>query len=718
MMQPPPTLDEQMAGAPPALGLPPGMLAEAPQPLDTPPVQMPAAAPLTLPPGMLDQPQASALLQAPPGMTAAPAQVAAEPSPSALPEQVAEPERDVLAGIDVNDPIALATKQAEVTRDVMRANLAESKRLDVAVKEEAEKQERRLAERAEREERARERVAQQNVEIQAALKAGPEGTWRDVAQTGTMALFAVLGAAFDRSGRLQEDLPQTLNAIMQQGQERVQGAFARQLQALQVGREQAGDELDAAMDDERRIEAAGAAARTALIEESMRQMDLAVQQGKVDLATLEAAGIPAQMEAQLTEAQAKQRALMLEEQRKAEKEALAARKTEEEIAASRANRARQWAALDLDRQRLALDKDRSQALKEQDRLENEKKKLDILREQGVITDKERARSVPLPGGGVLKANSAEQARDFSSQVASAEILGGLMDQIAVALETGDRDFWGGKKGQELLAKWGAAKLATKDAEQLGAIQGADEALIENLIGKDPTSISVGNLRTQAPRIREARRILEEKVNARARSISTDWAGQKQRVELPRYEAPKEATASADDVQNRLALKPGQATGSVPKLDAQDVTSYVQQLRADIDRQQSAGKLTDRVTGKPVDKKGVVIEQAYRLVDTVKANRRTVAEIDREVASLQRPGLPAGEIARMGKLVQAQRNLEATNARIAVELERERKFLKDRAERSDATVADKAALEAVEAVIGQYGKQSKGRDELKARGEAR
>lgn len=716
-MQPPPTLDEQMAGAPPALGLPPGMLAQAPQPLGPPPAQLPAAGPLTLPPGMLDQPQASALLQAPPGMAAAPAQVAPEPQSAMLPEQVATPERDVLAGIDPNDAIALATRSAEVSRDVQRANLAEAQRLDVAVREEAEKQERRLAERAEREERARERVAQQNAEVQAALRAGPEGTWRDVARTGTEALFAVLGAAFDRSGMLQQALPQTLNGIMQQGQERVQSAFARQLQALQVGREQAGDELDAAMDDERRIEAAGAAARTALIEESMRQMDLAVQQGKVDLATLEAAGIPAQMTAQLTEAQAKQRALQMEEQRKAEKEALAAAKTREEIASSRASRARQWAELDLSRQRLALDTDRSTTLKEQDRLDVEKKKLDIAKEQGLIDDRDLAKAVPLPGGAILKANSAEQARDFSSQVASAEILGGLMDQIAVALETGDRDYWGGKEGQELLAKWGAAKLATKDAEQLGAIQGADEALIENLIGKDPTSISVGNLRTQAPRIREARRILEDKVNARARSISTDWAGQKQRVELPRYEATAEATASADEVQNRLALKPGKATGSVPKLDAKEVSSYVQQLRADIDRQQTAGKLTDRVTGQPVDKKGVVIEQAYRLVETVKANRRTAAEIDREVASLKRPGLPAGEIDRMGKLVQAQRNLEATNARIAVELERERKFLKDRAERSDATVADKAALEAVEAVIGQYGKRSKGREILKARGES-
>lgn len=710
-MQPPPTLDEQMAGAPSPLGLPPGMLASAPQPLGPPPAQMPAAAPLQLPPGMLDQPQASALLQAPPGMAPAPVQAPAQVPPMAS-DQPASPARDVLAGIDVNDPIALATKQAEVTRDVMRANLAESKRLDVAVKEEADKQERRLAERAEREERARQRVAQQNSEIQAALRSGPQGTWRDVARTGTEALFAILGAAFDRSGLLQQALPQTLNGIVQQGQERVQGAFARQLQALQVGREQAGDELDAAMDDERRIEAAGAAARTALIEESMRQMNLSVLQGKVDQATLDAAGLPAQMQAMLSDAQAKQLALQQEEQRKAEKEALAAAKTKEEIAASQANRARQWAALDLDRDRLALDRERSKAQQEQDRLDTEKKKLEIAKEQGLINDREVSRSVPVTGGRVLLANSPEQARDFAKQYAAAEQISTVLDAMAVKLEQGDASWWSSEEGQKLAADYTQALTLMKDSKEFGALAGPDLDIIQGAIGKDPNDVSWQSLKSQAPRLRQTRDLIEREVNGRARSISNKWAESSEQLQLPRFEAPKAASRSATEAQQALTLKPGEATGTIPKLSDKDVDSYVTQLRADLDRKQSAGELRDRVTGQPLGKEGVVIEQAYTLVDTIKANQRTAAELDREVQRLKRPGLPAGEIARMGQLVQARRNLEATNARIMVALERERTFLRDRAKRSDARVEDKAALEAVEKLIGQYGKQSKGREALK------
>lgn len=677
---------------------------------------------MTLPPGMLDQPQASALLQAPPGMAAAPAPMAAEPQALVPPEPVVEPERDVLAGIDPNDAIALATRSAEVSRDVQRANLAEAQRLDVAVREEAEKQERRLAERAEREERARERVAAQNAEVQAALRAGPEGTWRDVARTGTEALFAVLGAAFDRSGLLQQALPQTLNGIMQQGQERVQSAFARQLQALQVGREQAGDELDAAMDDERRIDAAGAAARTALIEESMRQMDLAVQQGKVDLATLEAAGIPAQMTAQLTEAQAKQRALQMEEQRKAEKEALAARKTEAEIAASKANTSQGWARINLDKQKQAADERRLNAQEAKDALEANNKALDVKLKAKELDAKDLNRAVVMPSGTTVLLNSTAEGsqKQAVAKIATARKLGRLVDEITAKGDQAYDPRWiGSPEGQKTRLRWRKLWLSVKDQEELGAVAGTDAQTLDDVTGDDPTGLSAEARRGTTERLQLLKRMAEDEVDDYLYTASVDYRDKKERFKLSERTDPADAAASADEVQNRLALKPGKATGSVPKLDAKEVSSYVQQLRADIDRQQSAGKLTDRVTGQPVGKRGVLIEQAERLVDTYKTNRGTGAEIGREIDRLRATkGLPVSDINRMVDLIQAQKNLESTNARIAVELERERKFLKDRAERSDATVADKAALEAVEAVIGQYGKQSKGRDALKARGEDR
>lgn len=727
-MQPPPTLDEQMAGAPPALGLPPGMLAQAPQPLGPPPAQMQAAGPLTLPPGMLDQPQASALLQAPPGMAAATAQVAPEPQLSMPPEQVAKPERDVLAGIDPNDAIALATRSAEVSRDVQRANLAEAQRLDVAVKEEAEKQERQLAERAEREERARERVAAQNAEVQSALRAGPEGTWRDVAQTGTQALFAVLGAAFDRSGLLQQALPQTLNGIMQQGQERVQSAFARQLQALQVGREQAGDELDAAMDDERRIEAAGASARTALIEESMRQMDLAVQQGKVDLATLEAAGVPGMMQGQLKAAtdkqvQADKDAAYTNEKRQADLAKLA-----EDVRASKVKTSQDWARINLEKQKQAADEKRLAAQSAKDALaaEEQEIKLKVAREN--LSEVEAARLVRVPGqtdekGGQLyvTANTKEEAAELRNRNAAYETLGTLLKEMIVEAK---------KPGSTALdkaqtARWAGTVTELRELANTGTLDKGAMDFVAYAIGDDPATLSLERLRDQVPQLQAAERVAGIALTNRMMNKSRDFAARARAdknfgVKLPDIGSAEEAALSADEVKAILRLEPGAATGTVPVLKSTDVTGFVDQLRASYDRQQSAGELPDFITGRgKADKKQVLIHQAYALTEIVQGNLNTSAEIGREIERLQSKGkLKAGEIERVSQLTKAQKNLDAANARIAVALERERMLLADRAERSDGTPADAAALEAVEAVIGKYGKRSKGREMLKARGEDR
>jgi hypothetical protein len=619
---------------------------------------------------------------------------------------------------DPRDPIALATAGADARVKAEQTALAEMREADAAIAKAAENQQRREAERAERERMARENVAKQNAQIQQALKQGPGTTWRDVAATGIQIAGAVLGAAFDRTGTLQKNLPNLLQAYVQQGQERTQAAFARQLQAMQVGRQGAQDELDAAMDDERRIEAAGVAAQKAILDESQRQIDMAMQQGRVTLAELEAAGIPAQMEAMQAAADAKQAEIEAEAQRRAVAEGLKLardeaelRLTEERIAGERADRAKQWAELDLARQRLVLDKDRSQALKQQDLLEVQKKKLDILKEQGLIDDRQLAKAVPLPGGNVLVANSAEQARDFSQQIASAEVLGGLMDQIAVALETGDRDFWGGKEGQELLAKWGAAKLATKDAEQLGAIQGADEALIENLIGKDPTSISVGNLRTQAPRIREARRILEEKVNARGRSISSDFSGKKGRIELPRYEAPGAAVPSSQEAAKALLPIQSAVSGKRPRVKPEEFIGHVKTLRETIAAEVGSGKRRDELfSDRKLGEDDVLRVQATELASSLKLLRAERQRLEQERAQAQQQARGRGPesaalLKRAQEITGEISTVQQYEQRLGKELERERRLLYQRIRGGDPRAkrnvnpADQAAYDAVAAMIG-------------------
>lgn len=619
---------------------------------------------------------------------------------------------------DPSDPTSLAVAGVEARIEAEKLTLEEMKRARDAIRESRANMATREAARAERERVAREEVARQNTAIQQALKAGPGTTWRDVAATGIQIAGAVLGAAFDRSGALQKNLPNLLQAYVQQGQERTQAAFARQLQALQVGREGAQDELDAAMGDERRIEQAGAAARQAIAEESLRQIQIAAQQGRVDLAEIEAMGLPQQLEAMKAEAEAKQAALEAEAQRKAveqglkmAKEEAELRLTEERIVGERADRAKQWAELDLARQRLALDKDRSQALKQQDVLEVQKKKLDILKEQGLIDDRQLAKAVPLPGGNVLVANSAEQARDFSQQIASAEVLGGLMDQIAVALETGDRDFWGGKEGQELLAKWGSAKLATKDAEQLGAIQGADEALIENLIGKDPTSISLGTLRSQAPRIREARRILEEKVNARGRSISSDFSGKKGRIELPRYEAPGAAVPSSQEAAKALLPIQSAVTGKRPRVKPEEFTGHVKTLRETIASEVGSGERRDDLfSDRKLGEGDILRLQATELANSLKAMRAERQRLEKERAQVQQQARGRGP-ASAALLKRAQEitgeiaTVQQYEQRLGKELELERRLLGKRIfarpgmKRTDVNPADQAAYDAVTALIG-------------------
>lgn len=706
--------------------------------------------PLPLPPGLQQQEPtqdalARALLARPeqaPAPLPPPVQIEAQPLPLPL-QQEPEPAQPVLpewltglvqrarpaqaqqqvetspaaaeqpATVDAADPIALALRGAEVAQSAQRAKVQQLELADSALRTAEQRTAQRLEEQRQRQELARQKIDEQNTQIQKSLRDGPGTTWRDVAAAGAGMLGAVLGAAFDRSGTLQKQLPQTLNAIAAQAQERTQAAFARQLQALQVGREGAQDDLDAAMDDERRIEQAGAAARVAITEEALRQIQLAAERGQLDLMTLESQGIPQQMKAELEAAKAKQAAALEEQERKrleqdlklAETEA-GIRYKEEQIRSERADRAKQWAELDLQRQRLALDKDRSQALKEQDALEVQKKKLDILREQGVITDKEMARAVPLPGGAVLKANSAEQAREFSSQVASAEVLGGLMDQIAVALETGDRDFWGGKEGQELLAKWGAAKLATKDAEQLGAIQGADEALIENLIGKDPTSVSLSNLRTQAPRIREARRILEEKVNARARSISSDFSSNKARIELPRYEAPSKAVPSVEEARGQLLPIQSAVTGKRPRVSDSDFTAAVKTVRE---------TAAASVGGK--DRDAIVRTQANELAGALEQTRAEKARLEREhSAAIERRKRMGGTRTEQGRAawerekaaLEELRTIEKYETNLAKALERERKMLRERVRNLDeraikagnVSEEDVKAFKRVERLLGK------------------
>jgi hypothetical protein len=646
----------------------------------------------------------------------------AEQAPIPAPPTAAEPDSFALPdGVAPDSPVGLVLRGHAVKQRAQQAKVDQLKLAEQALSGAEERTAKRQEEIAKRQGAARKRLDEQNAQIQSALKAGPGTSWRGVAAAGLQALGAVLGAAFDRSGTLQKQLPQTMDAIVGEWQQRMQGDFARQIQALQVGREGVQDELDAAMDEDRKLEQASAAARVAILEEANAQIQLAGEEGRLDLMELERLGIPQQMAAELEKAKADAAAKLEEDERKritdelklADMEA-GIRYKEEQIKGERADRAKQFAELDIARQRLALDKDRSGALKEQDRLEAEKKKLDILKEQGLIDDRNLAKAVPLPGGSVLVANSAEQARDFSSQVASAEILGGLLDRIAVKLETGTDQFWASPEAQRLLSDYNAAVLATKDAEVLGAIQGADMGLIEGGLGPDPSKISLSNLRSQAPRIRQTRDNLGRKINARARSISSKWSAEGGTIELPRFEAPTDAVPDTPE-DARGMLLPGTA-GARPRIGAgkgdvkpEDFDAALKTVR-NVAAKSVGGDDHDAIVRVQAAELAGALEQARSERDRIERER---VEVTKRRAVLSKLGGPkAREFEeRERALTEEAKTVQEYEKRIAEALKRERRLLWQKAgdPKLRGRDADRAVLKRVESLIGPVaGKPGGGR----------
>jgi hypothetical protein len=646
----------------------------------------------------------------------------AEQAPMPAPLPAAEPDGFALPeGVAPDSPVGLVLRGHAVKQRAQQAKVDQLKLAEQALTGAEARTAKRQEEIARRQEAARKRLDEQNAQIQSALKAGPGTSWRGVAAAGMQALGAVLGAAFDRSGMLQKQLPQTMDAIIGEWQQRMQGDFARQIQALQVGREGVQDELDAAMDEDRKLEQASAAARVAILEEANAQIQLAGEEGRLDLMELERLGIPQQMAAELEKAKADAAIKLEEYQRQRAKEEREAAESAADIAykqeqakSERADRAKQYADIEIARQRLALDKDRSQALKEQDRLDAEKKKLDILKEQGLVDDRNLAKAVPLPGGGVLIANDAERARDFAPQLASAEILGGLLDRIAVKLETGTDQFWASPDAQRLLSDYNAAVLATKDAEVLGAIQGADMGLIEGGLGPDPSKISLSNLRSQAPRIRQTRDNLGRKINARARAISSQWSADGGTIELPRFEAPAESVPETPE-DARGMLLPGTA-GARPRIGAgkgdvkpEDFDAAVKTVR-EVAAKSVGGEDRDAIVRVQAEELASALEQARSERERIDRER---VEVTKRRAVLSKLGGPkAREFEeRERALAEEAKTVAEYERRIAEALKRERRLLWQKAgdPKLRGRDADRTVLKRVESLIGPVaGKPGGGR----------
>lgn len=699
MLQPP---QIQAEAAPEQIPPPPAVAEEQPAPVptwlqDTLAARQPSAD--------ATSPEAAALGAEAAAVAGAPEIEAEEPDEFVLPE-----------GIAPDSPTGLMLRGAWVQQQAQQAKVEQLELAGSALKEAEQRTATRLEEQQARQEQARERVTAQNAEIQQALRQGPGSTWRDVVFAGASALGAVLGAAFDRSGTLQKQLPQTLNAIVGQWQERTQSAFGRELQALQVGREGAQDELDEALDESRQIEQAGAAARVAILEEAQRQIQLAGEQGQLDLMELQRLGIPQQMEAEIEAARAKQAQIaeekqrqMAEDERKARAAEADIRLTEERIRGERADRAQQRADLALDRERLDLQRQAQATETVKDQIELHDKQLGVALKQKEIEAKDLNRTLLMPDGSPIKLNSTAEGaqKQGVAKVATARKLGRLVDEIVQAAErTGYDPKWlGSPEGQKTRLLWRKLWLSVKDQEELGAITGPDEKILDDVTGADPTSFSPDALRGTAERLKLLKRTTEDEVDDYLSTASSDYVQRGERFELPVLDAPGEAVPTAEEARGQLLPIQSAVTGKRPPLEPKEHSAAVKTLRETIATE--VGR---------TDADAVLRRQAAELGDSLKQARDEKERLERERLTAQTNRRRFGDTRsspqarqwgdKEAELLEERKTVEAYEKRLAESLKRERKLLWDRIRGGDprarVSPEDRAAYRGVAALIGDLG----------------
>jgi hypothetical protein len=639
---------------------------------------------------------------------------AAEPDGFALPEDVAP-----------DSPVGLVLRGHAVQQQAQAAKVEQMKLAQGRIAAAEQRTAKRQEEIARRQEAARKRLDEQNAQIQSALKAGPGTSWRGVAAAGMQALGAVLGAAFDRSGTLQKQLPQTMDAIIGEWQQRMQGDFARQIQALQVGREGVQDELDAAMDEDRKLEQASAAARVAILEEANAQIQLAGEEGRLDLMELERLGIPQQMAAELEKEKADQAAKMEEDERKRVEREMELAKAEADITykleqaqSERAKRAIDRAQLGLSRDRLELERQARETQSVKDEVDLHDKRLSAALKAKDLEAKDRDRAIILPDGRPILLNStAEGAQKMAvGKVATARKLGRLVDEIVQASErTGYDPKWlGSAEGQKTRLLWRKLWLSVKDQEELGAITGPDEKVLDDVTGADPTSFSTEALRGTADRLRLLKRTTEDEVDDYLATASSDYVGQRKRFTLPALDAPEDAVPESPE-DARGMLLPGTA-GARPRIGAgkgdvkpEDFDAAVKTVR-EVAAKSVGGEDRDAIVRVQAEELASALEQARSERERIDRER---VEVTKRRAVLSKLGGPkAREFEeRERALAEEAKTVAEYERRIAEALKRERRLLWQKAgdPKLRGREEDRAVLKRVESLIGPVaGKPGGGR----------
>lgn len=619
-------------------------------------------------------------------------------------------------GVAPDSPVGLTMRGLWTQQQAQKAKVQQLELAGQAIKEADARTAKRIEEAQARQVAARERVATQNAEIQQALRSGPGGTWRDVMATGAGVLGAVLGAAFDRSGTLQKQLPQTLNALVDAGQKRMQEAFGRQIQALQVGREAAGDDLDAALAEDRQIEQAGAATRLAILEEADRQIKRAAENGQLDLMELQRIGVPQQMEAEIEAARAKQAQIAEEQARKDLEFQTKQRAAEADIAykaeqvlSERADRAKQRADIALDKERLELQRKAQETQSVKDAVDLHGKQLDVALKNKEIEAKDLSRAIILPDGRPILLNSTAEGsqKQGVAKVTTARKLGRLVDEITQAAErTGYDPKWlGSTEGQKTRLLWRKLWLSVKDQEELGAITGPDEQILDDVTGADPTSFSPEALRGTAERLKLLKRTTEDEVDDYLATASSDYVAKGKRFELQTLEDPQAAVPTAADARSALVPMQSAASGKRPRVPASEYSAAVKTVRETVAKEVGASD-RDAVLRGQAEALGSALQEAREERARIERERQRAEETRRRLGDTRRSPQAREWADKEAALIEERKTIEGYEKRLAEALKRERKLLWERTgfgnPRIKASEADRAAYRRVANLIGDLG----------------
>ena len=684
-------LDEQLANAG---QLPAPQLAPAPLALPAPVPETPVSAlpepAAVAPPAAIPPPQ----LAAPPDQLPAPAPAKAPISPILQLEQLTQQSANNRAELARN-AAKLAKQQQDQVKEVQAATA------------------RREAKTALQQEEARSAVADADESLRAAVRSSPEFSGRDIAATGVQLALETIGAALDRSGKSRESLGPRLSAIVNKRlREMPMERWQRHIAGL---REDRGLELDAlgriTADANDAAQAEGLA-KAQIYENAALQLQSLTASGQADAAELQASGIPAELEIKRQEALDQAGQAAMANARAAEEASIkratalgGLRLTEEKTKTERTRRSQIRAGIGLDRERLALQQRAQQAKTAAELRTATKDRIDLALKSDELNARERERAITLPDGQNFILRSKEDRQKIASKMVASEKVSRLLDELIISHDKASANpSWLGSK-EAVLAKqrYGALFLSEKDINELGVISETDVVLLEGLLGEDPTSFSVANLRQGVEILRQRRGQVADEMRASLRTASdpAENTVDANAFQFLTREDPEAAAPGIEGSTAALVPVPQRALGrGIPDISPQEYKATVLAVRDAVDAEAANGQLKD-FTGRTIGSEFVNAEVATRLADAYVDLGKRSEEMSAQAKAVFR----AGDRTRGNSLFEDSKKLathrEQMERELATEQQRLRRDLRDLDADDEAFVASKVSLRRINQLIGTF-----------------